>query len=569
MRNDEKAVTGSLDHSAMWKHLEYLSSLDKLSGSPGAARASAYILEQLSICGIPGREERFEEYLSNPLESRLVLEDGTAFRSRPRSFSADCPQGVEGELVFDPNNRDHEMTDEQWERLLESFRGKIVVSHGYDERYAKLLERHGAAAWIQVWGSGEEVIHEDTASGVWGTPTIDTSLLTPCIPIIGVSGPDGEALQERISRGPVRAKLISRVETGVFPVVMPVAEIPGRSREFVLISCHYDSWFLGAMDNCTANAAAIEIARAFWKRRGELERGIRIVWYAGHSNGRYAGSTWYCDNHWRELHDHCVAHITSDLTGSKYGSQVGAHTTGAEGREYLRSAAAVAAPGAEVRFFGIGRGADQSFWGTGIPFHFYTRHIRPDSEKDSAAPGPGVSWWHTAQDTLDKIDPQVYRKDSDLLFLSAYRLAAEKRLPFGGKEYFDAVDKVLAEADAASEAEFDFAEIRAALARLEAAATAALDAAGQDDEAGNRVVRLVCGGLNRLRQSYGSPYDHDLAFSASGIFPRLCCVQGKKREEMSPAQYLFLRTDFVRQRNRAIHQLDLLTEAVGGRHPKV
>ena len=68
--------------------------------------------------------------------------------------------------------------------------------------------------------------------------------------------------------------------------------------------------------------------------------------------------------------------------------------------------------------------------------------------------------------------------------------------------------------------------------------------------------------MNRLKQSYGSPYDQDLAFSASGLFPRLCCVKGKHRENMTAEEYLFLSTDFIRQRNRMEDELANLLEKV-------
>lgn len=53
-------------------------------------------------------------------------------------------------------------------QFLENVSGKLVLGYGYDERYAKMLEQYGAAGWIQIWTSGEDVIHEDTVSPVWG-----------------------------------------------------------------------------------------------------------------------------------------------------------------------------------------------------------------------------------------------------------------------------------------------------------------------------------------------------------------------------------------------------------------
>ena len=104
-----------LDQDRIWEHLTYLSKLDKLSGSPAARQASTYILQQLKQIGLPCHEEQFEEFLSNPITSCLTLSDGTVISSRPRSFSANRPEGVTGELVFDPHCLDKQPDLVQWE----------------------------------------------------------------------------------------------------------------------------------------------------------------------------------------------------------------------------------------------------------------------------------------------------------------------------------------------------------------------------------------------------------------------------------------------------------------------
>lgn len=556
-----KELGARLDQNRIWEYLTFLSGLDKLSGSSEARQASDYILRQLNSAGVPCYEEWAREFLSNPLDSCLTLSDGTVIPSRPRSFSADCREGITGELAYDPYCLDDQADWRQWEALLKSFRGKIVVAYGFDERYIKRLERHGVRGLIQVWESEEPGIHEDTASGVWGCPTQDTALLVPNIPIVGINGGAGRELIERLSKESLEATLLTRLETGVVSVPMPVAEIPGKHPEFLLLSCHYDTWFLGATDNCAANAAAIEMARCFWEHREELERGIRIVWWAGHSNGRYAGSTWYCDHHWLELHQYCDAHITADLLGNRGTDREGVHTTGAEGRNFFQEIAAAAAPGTEVDFFPIGRGADQSFWGTGIPFHFYSRSICRPEEKQTATPGPGTPWWHTAADTLDKVDRAALARDAGVFYLSAYRLAVRSRLPFAWEEYLSETMQTLLECAENCEADFDFAPVLEQLALLDSAVCSAAVRCSED-ECWNRLVRLVYGTMNRLKQSYGSPYDQDLAFSANGLFPRLCCVKGKRSEKLTAEEYLFLSTDFIRQRNRTVDELMQLTQAV-------
>jgi Zn-dependent M28 family amino/carboxypeptidase len=117
--------------------------------------------------------------------------------------------------------------------------------------------------------------------------------------------------------------MTTRVRTGWMPIPHLVGELAGRHEDrFVLFSGHVDSWHYGAMDNGTANATMLEVARLLAGRRSALRRGIRFAFWSGHSHGRYAGSAWYADHAWRELHQRCVVHLNIDSTGAR-----GARTT--------------------------------------------------------------------------------------------------------------------------------------------------------------------------------------------------------------------------------------------------
>lgn len=79
------------------------------------------------------------------------------------------------------------------------------------------------------------------------------------------------------------------------------------------MSSHYDSWDYGVTDNATGNAAVLELARVLSQK--QLRRGVKIAWWPAHSNGRYAGSTWYCDEQFEDLDARCVALVNMDSPG--------------------------------------------------------------------------------------------------------------------------------------------------------------------------------------------------------------------------------------------------------------
>jgi Zn-dependent M28 family amino/carboxypeptidase len=59
-------------------------------------------------------------------------------------------------------------------------------------------------------------------------------------------------------------------------------QLDGRGEDhFVLFSGHVDAWHFGAMDNGSANATMLEVARLLASRRDSLRRGIPFAFWSG------------------------------------------------------------------------------------------------------------------------------------------------------------------------------------------------------------------------------------------------------------------------------------------------
>lgn len=539
-------------------HVKFLSGFEKLSGSSNAHRAVEYITNVLKNYHVSYNVEQFPAYLSNPLSSTLMLDDGTVLKSRPRSFSKNVPDGIKGAAVYDDNNCSKALTPAETEKLYESFKGKIVVSHGYDELYAKLMENNGALGWIQIWESDEDEIHEDTVSSVWGTPDLDSSLMLLHIPVICVNKKTGDRLIQYLKDGERDLYMSACVDTRVFKVEVPVAEIKGKTDDFVLVSGHYDTWFAGAMDNVTANAACLEIAKMLQEHENELYRSVRIAWWAGHSNGRYMGSAWYCDHYFNELKKKCIAHVNSDLIGSQKGKLVAVITTGLEDEKETIDMIRKIDADAPIQFKRFGRGADQSFWGTEIPYNIMTRYEALPEEKDTAAPG-GSAWWHTVEDTYEKVDMHVLEKETKIFYENVKRFACREVVSAEFHPYFEKMRKTLESVDAASDPEFVFSDLYQRLGQLEKMITERMEAVSEQSRM--KLVKITGGKMNWLMQTYGSPYGQDLAY-AYGMFPHLTAVKNIYRENTSEKEFLFYMTEFVRQKNRFMEETEELMEKI-------
>jgi len=543
------------------QHLQYFCEYEKLSGEPEALKSVEYICDKLKQYGIEYQVDRFMAYLSNPIESTLTIGD-TTYASRPRSFSALCREGIQAELVYDHNTKMEQMTELEKDIFYRTFKGKIVIGYGFDERYAKVIEQYGAAGWIQIWNTPEPQIHEDTVSPVWGTPDIHSRFMQMKIPVVAVTMGEGETIIALLQNGkrPVKVDITAIVETGVKEVVLPVAHIEGKTDDFVLVSGHYDTWYIGAFDNGTANAGMLEMARVFQTHRKELHRSIRIAWWPGHSNGRYTGSAWYCDHYWNDLYQHCIAHLNLDLLGAKETDQtLAVRTTGLEGKEFIQSLTALTDPRAEFIYGRISRGADQSFWGTNIPYHINLRYeVRPE-RRISSAPGPGRYWWHTEEDTYDKVDLSVLEKEIKIITSIVFALAEADRLPINLNEYFGRIEQELEWLSEKSDYRNEILAVKDLFFQVYQVWNHVVSSEDVSEERKNVILQRAGGVINRLMQSSGSPYEQDPAFAYGSL--HLFGESSRLKKAESPTElYLFYDTSFCRQKNRIITELNELLE---------
>ncbi|MGE5631082.1 MAG: M28 family peptidase [Caulobacteraceae bacterium] len=545
-------ICNSVNFENMDELLRFFATFEKLSGTEGAELAVKYIMDKLKQYGIACEKYEFDGYLSNPVSSSLsVMDKEYEVESRPRSFSKNCPEGVTGEIVFDPYSTDDTARWKEKDEFYKNIRNKIVMSYGYDEGYAKKIEKYGAIGLVQIWPSEEDILHEDTVGTVWGTPTMDSEYFLLGIPVISIKNRDGSKLREMLTKERISVKLCSSVDTKVCRVSLPVAQIRGKSEEFVLLSGHYDTWYEGVVDNGTSNAACLETARILSENREKLQRSVRIAWWPGHSNGRYMGSTWYCDNFWDELYENCIAHINADCIGSKDTDIVVAKTTQLEGPDFIRNIVKDITGSYPDEYGSIGRGADQSFWGPGIPYHITARHEVSKGKRKYACAGSGVVWWHTQEDTYDKVDKDILVKDTKIFTVIAYELAALKVLPVDFGNYFDHVRSILEKADNNSDKEFDFKDIYQWLDKLKLKTEEVFERSNLTVDTRNKLVKLIGGEMNRLMHSYSGRYEHDYAVFRK-LFPYISTVTGIYKDNAPEDEYLFIKTEFIRQRNRFV-----------------
>ncbi len=249
--------------------------------------------------------------------------------------------------------------------------------------------------------------------------------LTP-VPAAALSVPDANQLARLVALGSTTLKLsLDCGWDGKATSYNVIGEITGRSlpKEVVVIGGHLDSWDLGT--GAVDDGAGVGITMAAGHLIGQLKqapkRTIRVVAFANEEQGLYGGKA-YAEAHAKDVVLHQLAAESDFGAGRIYAFNTGSPNP-ANSREATRQIAEVLKP------LGIEYAADKGGPGPDVG--------------PLAAKGGAWAWLaqdgsdyfhlhHTADDTLDKIDPAALAQNVAAYTVFAY-LAAEADGSFGSE----------------------------------------------------------------------------------------------------------------------------------------
>lgn len=209
--------------------------------------------------------------------------------------------------------------------------------------------------------------------------------------------------------------------------------LPGRSKEYVVIGAHYDHLGLGnesslapsqigkvhpgADDNASGTAGLLELARLFADRRGQLERGVLFLAFAGEEIGLLGSSHWV--NQPTLPIENAVAMINMDMIGRVNGSKlyIGGAGTGSTFEPMLKQAAAKYDFAVDFSADGYSASDHTSFLPKSIPVLFFFSGLHGD--------------YHKPSDTWEKINGPASAKVVSLIYdISSQLVGAESRPQF-------------------------------------------------------------------------------------------------------------------------------------------
>ncbi|HSR53123.1 MAG TPA: M20/M25/M40 family metallo-hydrolase [Acidobacteriota bacterium] len=430
----DRIIEAALADDEGWAKLSHLTDRigHRLSGSKALQEAVLWSFEQMQKDGLSNVRMqpvavphwvRGREWVkvTSPVERELAMLGLGGSVGTP-------PEGIEAEVVSASS------FDELEALGREQVEGKIVLWNvewdgyrrtvAYRTRGATAAARLGALASL-VRSVGPVSLQTPHTGAMRYGDDADK------IPSAAVTIEGAELIQRLIESGQtVRVRLYMEART--LPDALSanvMGEIPGREmpEEVVVLGGHIDSWDVGqgAQDDGSGCIASLQAVALLKKLGLEARRTIRVVFWTNEENG-LAGGRAYRSALGEDVHSHAAA-IEMD-GGSEHPAGFGLASLAvagvAQGGERveakLRQIGALLDPIEAGRITWGGGGADISpLIREGVPgFGLRTR-----GEKY-------FHWHHTEADTLDKINPDHFRKNVAALAILSYVLAdMPQRLP--------------------------------------------------------------------------------------------------------------------------------------------
>jgi len=434
-QSDDAAIARQLRDKALkdawgWRFLETLTTTigQRLAATEAEARAAAWAESELKKAGF---ENVHREVIAMPLWQR-GREEASVIAPSPQRLIvtalggsvATPPAGIDAEIVL------FHLYSELLAATPGSLNGKIAV---VTERMPRVMDgsSYGALNPIRRLGPSEAAkrgavayLHRSLGTDnhrLAHTGATNYEDDAPKIPAAALSNPDADQLERLAARGKVKLHLVLTPTTQENEQSWTVSgEIKGSATpdEIVLIGAHLDSWDLGtgAIDDGAGDAIVVGAARLIAGLKPHPKRTIRVVLF-GAEEMNYAGPAY------AKAHDADIPHIAlaaeSDFGARKIYSFLA--PVGAAKTPFIRDLADTLSP------LGIFLNAAPALnSGDDIA------PLRAAGVPVIAMRQNGLDYFdihHTADDTLDKIDPQELNQNIAAWAAMTY-LAAQSQLDF-------------------------------------------------------------------------------------------------------------------------------------------
>lgn len=557
MNHLEREIIAAFEIDRVWRHLERIVEHfgGRYSGSEDERRSAEFIASELQAIGLEPSIEEVDCWLGVPCKASLRIE-------RPTQFDVVCSaaagqgQRVSGEFLLIE-------TPDEAKSVGDKIRDRVVLvpySFTLPITAREVRERGGLGLVYGNWGRSDldlPRIGAPQTSTYWGVPEPDffRTREQVTVPQMHIGRKSYEKLRDMCRAEPVFVTFEATMKSfwgKVHQIVVDVrAGHADADDDYLMMSAHHDSWFPGATDNAGGVAILLEVARVLNSRRAQLRRSVRLLFVSGHENGAYATSTWYLDNHWREIQDHAVAFLVVDQSGFANAEEFAIQASEELSAFAERCVNDIAGNGAKISLARADKNADRGFFGVGVP-SIYTVCAFSKAQTDEWHGNYLGYFNHSNHDTVDKIDRANLETNARIRLLEAVRLSADDILPYDFRPVLAGMRQRLEAWQAVGR--FDLKPVLTLLdsldqrvGRLHRDIGAGKHAAGLANEVLKRLARA----LTWINYTYGGRYLQDVAgVDVTAPLPALSALGELSNHDPGSPMDTMLRTKIRRELNK-------------------
>ncbi|MED4402085.1 M28 family peptidase [Metabacillus fastidiosus] len=386
----------------IYNHIAELSKNPRVAGTPGEDAAVEYIKRQFESYGYKTEVQAFDIY--SYIEPSLIelSVDGITFEPEPIGFTYGVNGEVTNELVYVGLGAPSDFEGKD-------IKGKIaLIKRGTYTFTDKILNAAAAgASAVIIYNNTDGVI-----SGTLGEPNDNY------VPSLAITYDQGFALEERLKKGETVTATLkiegAQTNKAISHNVIATKEATQKSKnQLVLVGAHHDSvdGAPGANDDASGTATVLELARVF--ANAPTDTDIRFVTFGAEENG-LLGSYEFVKRMTDEDYYRTVGMFQMDMVGSKDAGPLIMYS--ADGEKNI------------VTDLGASAGARLSDTGEATPYGWGGRsdHV-PFAEIGIPAAlfihAPVEPWYHSPEDTLDKISLDKLKEVSNIVGAAVYQVA--------------------------------------------------------------------------------------------------------------------------------------------------
>ena len=416
--NSDKQIINKINVDRIYQHIEHLSSVPRIAGTDAEYQAVQYIKNQLESYGYKTEIQEFT-YTGYRDPSKVQLSvDGYTGELKPRSFSYTVDGNVAGELIYVGLG-----TKAELENI--DLNGKIALiqrgSINFQEKVLNAAEK-GALAVI-IFNNVEGDVN-----GTLGSAHDDY------VPAVSLTKAEGEALVSALESGQAltASVLVEGSFTGEQTSHNVIAKKAPTNKKkdtgnIITIGAHHDSVALapGANDNASGTAVVLELARVFKNLPTDTE--LYFLTYGAEELG-LIGSDYYVNSLPQETLNQIIGNFNLDMVGSRDAGDLVLNTVDGNPNFVtdLAQASSLRLNGAATPYQEGGRSDHVSFFEAGIPSASFIHR-------------PTEPWYHTPEDTIDKISKEKLLDVAEIVGSAVYDYAqfdqkGPKQKPKKGKK---------------------------------------------------------------------------------------------------------------------------------------